>query len=403
MLSWHAAVAIAASSVIGLLVSTFSLPAAASAIATNWPIPDLPLTAHLDQPVFSVAAERDLLFAGSDSSVSTYSISDAANPTLLGRSLQLSGTDAHVDQIVPRGTILFVLAERALHVLDVTQPATPIEIAHPLSIDAVDMVVQASLLYAAGGDALTIVDVNDPTDPRIVGRLAGRRSSQAVAVAGSTAFVAPAYSSTGALTGQWIVDVSDPTHPSIVGADPHPANALATDGSNLYLSWQIGSVKYSGPRGMTILDISDPSRPSAVAYLPTPGNIGTFRVRVSEGYAALTDEQGVFVADVSDPTYPQWIGYHTGGTYCIGTTCYLGLSQVAIHGNVAYVSEGQDGLSVLELPAHGTRSVTADQRITSIDGRRLAGEPQQTQDLFRVVWRANAATQWAIEHSENVR
>jgi hypothetical protein len=402
MLSWHAVMAIAASSVIALVASTLILPAAASAIATDWPIADLPLTAHLDQPIFSVATERGLLFTGSDSSVSTYSISDAAKPTLLGRSLQLTGTDAHVDQIVPRGTILFVLAGHALHVLDVTQPATPTEIAQPLSIDAVDMVVQDSLLYAAGGDALTIVDVNDPADPRIVGRLGGR-SSQAVAVAGSTAFVAPADSGTGALIGQWIVDVSDPTHPSIVGADPHPANALATDGSDLYLSWQIGSVKYSGPRGMTILDISDPSRSSAVAYLPTPGSIGTFRVRVSEGYAALTDEYGVFVADVSDPTYPQWIGYHPSGSYCIGATCYLGLSQVAIHGNVAYVAEGQGGLSVLELPAHGTRSVTADQRITAIDGRRLTGETEQTQDSFRAVWRANADTQWAIEHSENVR
>jgi hypothetical protein len=402
MLSWHAAVAIAASSVIGLLVSTFSLLTAESAIAANWPIPDLPLTAHLDQPVFSVAAERDLLFAGSDSSVSTYSISDAAKPTFVGRSLQLSGTDAHVDQIVPRGTILFVLAGRALHVLDVTQPATPSEIAQPLSIDAVDMVVQDSLLYAAGGDALTIVDVNDPTDPRMVGRLGGLRYSQAVAVAGSMAFVAPAYSST-ALIGLWIVDVSDHTHPSIVGADLHPANGLATDGSDLYLSWQIGSSKYSGPRGMTIVEIGDPSRPSPVAYLPTPGSIGTFRVRVSEGYAALTDEYGFFVADVSDSTYPQWIGYHPGGTYRIGTTFYLGQSQVAIHGNVAYVAEGPDGLSVLDLPAHGTGSVTADQRITAIDGRRLTGETEQTQDLFRAVWGATADTQWAIEHSENVR
>jgi hypothetical protein len=298
--------------------------------------------------------------------------------------------------MVGDGTHIFALAAGQLHVLDVTTLSSPLDVAS-VDVHAVGLTKQGQLVYVIGSAALSIVDVADAKQPRLVGEVEVPQGADSVALAGDTAYVG------GDAPYLTVVDVSDPTNPTTIGTVPYPANAVDIHGTLAFVTWQIGSVKYGGPRGLTILDASDPATPVPISYLPSDRGVGSWGLMVEPPLAFITEEYGVLVVDVSDPKQPREVAFHEIRN-CFGTTCYLWLAKVgAVRGDLVYVATGPGGLWILQLPGPASAAGCAPDQVTATDGRTLAAEPTTTQTLFRVVWGSSAECRWATEHNQELR
>jgi len=145
-----------------------------------------------------------------------------------------------------------------LYIVDVSDPTTPTELGawhmswHPYEI-VFDVAVVGSTAYittwrGGHGGNLIIIDVSDPAAPRELGSFPRRSLSQpkAVAVVGSTAYIACAYQ-TFESSSLVIVDVSDPTTPTKLGVYDTPGwpSDVAVVGSVAYVA--------DGPGGLLIL------------------------------------------------------------------------------------------------------------------------------------------------------
>src|SRR5205085_12553794 len=105
--------------------------------------------------------------------------------------------------------------------------------------------------------------------------------------------------------GLCIVDVSDPTQPTVLGRVDLPGHArtvkLGEDG-HAYLS--------CGADGLAIVNVSNPSSPTHVAQFPTGDALRDFCL--IDGWAYLAaGASGLIIADVSNPASPQRLGAYT--------------------------------------------------------------------------------------------
>ena len=99
---------------------------------------------------------------------------------------------------------------------------------------------------AAGDGHLRILDVTDPAQPVEIAALEEYQAAMALALDGDRLYVADN------AQGLWIVDVADPQQPRTLGslALGQPAAGLAVSGSYVYLT-QMGG-------GLTVVDITNP-------------------------------------------------------------------------------------------------------------------------------------------------
>jgi hypothetical protein len=119
--------------------------------------------------------------------------------------------------------------------------------------------IQGNDAYVGAGPRLQVVDLSDPSTPRLLGQsAAGRFALAAVAVQGRYAYAAAGAS------GLRVFDVGDPTRPAEVAsyAPPGAFQAIAVQANRVYLS---GS-------GLRIIDVSDPIHPTELgAHLGAGG------------------------------------------------------------------------------------------------------------------------------------
>ena len=105
-------------------------------------------------------------------------------------------------------------------------------------------------LVSADSNGLIIVDVADPSRPRVCGRFTGPGDVCGVAVAGGRAYVADY---TGGVS---VVDLTDPRRPRSIGAwDEGMVGEVAV----------AGDVAYVAMGTLTVLDVSDGRRPRRLA------------------------------------------------------------------------------------------------------------------------------------------
>jgi hypothetical protein len=138
------------------------------------------------------------------------------------------------------GGIAYVAAdEGGLRIVDVSDPASPVEIGRQRTLaGATDVYVAGSYAHvAAGGAGLRVIDVSNPSSPREVGANA-ERFVRRVRVAGTHAFAATEHS------GLWIVDWSDPSAPTTAaGFDTWGSTQSAfVAGERVYLADRSGGL-----------------------------------------------------------------------------------------------------------------------------------------------------------------
>ncbi len=206
------------------------------------------------------------------------------------------------------------------------------------------------------GNALTILDISNPTAPTIVGAVHDSRllfGAHGVAVSGSYAFVA----AQGCLSGQpcpdstvgnalVVIDVSNPASPQIVASISNASLPPQWSGTSALLhacgiavSGNYAYVTASYSARLTVIDISNPLQPAIVASIQNK-NVGStlplpVDVAVANGYAYVANEvnNGILtVVDVHNPLSPHVVGSITsaadlGGAY-----------RVRVRGNFAYVA-----------------------------------------------------------------
>jgi hypothetical protein len=155
--------------------------------------------------------------------------------------------------------------------------------------------VQGSTLYVGAGSVLTLMDCSNPVAPSPLSTLALPGVIEALAVAGSYAYVAcgPA--------GVQIVDVSNPRAPVHTGTFDTSGSAhdVAVTGQQLLIA--------DGEAGLRILDLSNPLSPSLIGAYSTVGPARA--VTVYGEYVYLLDEHvGVQILDLSNPAAPVGVG-----------------------------------------------------------------------------------------------
>lgn len=287
----------------------------------------------------AVAVAGDIAYLGVGPRLVALDVSNPAAPTPIGQSAMLPGV---VNAVVVTQTIAYVAAgQGGLRVLDLSEPARPIEIA---AVDtpgsAYGLSVAGRRVYVADGTGgLRIIDVVDPDRPRELGALApsGWEVSR-VAVAGATAYVP---SGRGDLR---IIDVSNPETPTEVGhhmATAHPSTTgtevrgaitdVAVDGTYAYLTGA----------ELEVVDVSDPTAPRRVNPSDPEWNMSisnlTFGIEVvgRTAYISTMIPARLEIVDLRTPERPRRIGNHElPGIF----------SRVAVAGRTVFVPVPGSGL-----------------------------------------------------------
>ena len=232
-----------------------------------------------------------------------------------------------------------------------------------------EVYVSGNYAYVASyqDDALSIIDISNPTNPVEVGYIQddsqggtayALNNTMGVSVVGNYAYVASYID--GALS---VIDISNPTNPVEVGYiqdDYYGGTAHALSGSeDVYVSGNYAYVSSSAADGFSIIDISNPTNPVEVGYVQDTESGGTAQgldgansVYVYGNYSYVTSSQddALSIIDISNPTNPVEVGYIQDDSQG-GTAEVLDYpDEVYVSGNYAYVASYQDdALSVIDI------------------------------------------------------
>ncbi|MFN7964796.1 MAG: hypothetical protein U0V87_03795 [Acidobacteriota bacterium] len=207
-----------------------------------------------------------------------------------------------------------------------------------------------------------VLDVADPRAPQVIGSFDTVDRGQALAIRGTTAFIATLnpYTYVIALRS---VDLSDPAHPRELAVLYHPTGypqSMTIAGPMAYIA--------AGSEGVLIVDISDPSMPLLRGQIPTQDF--SYGVIVRDQLAYVADgAAGLQVYDVSVPESPTRYG---SGAPTAGLAY-----DVVVSGGVALVSDPIGGLFAFDLSNINAPALTS--QITTpgspsgiwLEGKRL--------------------------------
>jgi hypothetical protein len=277
--------------------------------------------------------------------------------------------------------------EAYLHIIDITNPASPILIGHYAGIgEFKDLQISGKYLYIAGHDYedpynsysdyyyyLLILDVSRGISPKKVGKI---RLSSRVDTIGLRPDNKYAYLTSGSFdSGMYVVDISRPSSPvevnkiagicaeEIVIKDGYIYGVNRAEGLKIYdisnavtptLSWKTAASSLdcaylAAVRGdyayvfacldnMYIYDISDPTHPVEKRIHHIGGY--TRDIKLSGNYAYLVlGYSGLMVMDISKPTNPVVVG-----NYPVSNAW-----GVYVNGNYAYIAGGEGGFYIIDI------------------------------------------------------
>lgn len=172
--------------------------------------------------------------------------SDTCTPALLGADRR-----GPAEALARNGDTIYMGAGAALQILEVSDPAAPVQLSY-LNLDSVvlDVATAGGLVAVLSRDELTLVDVGDPESPARLGVLPQTpRDAEELAMVPGVAYLA-SYD-----LGLRVVDLSDPSQPQVVLELPGPARDVAVYGTRAYVL-RLGQLE--------VYDISTPTNPVLV-------------------------------------------------------------------------------------------------------------------------------------------
>ena len=157
--------------------------------------------------------------------------------------------------------------------------------------------VEGQIAYVTGNDGVHIIDMQNPSQPRIMSHIRIDDGAFGIFVEQNVAYIA------GQKDGLFIADVSDPGAPAIIGAYSEKKGIHHED---VIIQENHGFVSLRDGR-LIVLDISDKREPKRIGELKAGADGRGLGIRRDILYFA-SGFSGLEVIDVDDPASPQKIG-----------------------------------------------------------------------------------------------
>jgi hypothetical protein len=235
-------------------------------------------------------------------------VTDPAQPIEVG-SFHTPG-DAY-KTVVRDGVAYVADGPTALSIYDVSEPSSVHQVGSydtpspkpnsPAAGSGNDVALQDHFAFLAQGwRGLRILDVADPANPIEISSVALQGDARAVAVDGTFAYV---ILEPGSLA---IIDISDPTSAAQIASYDlrGDARSVAVAGNLAYvpsagrLKLDAGGLQVVSSAGLHVIDVADPAHPVEVAFAPTPAPGTSVRVSVDRVYVAA-GEAGLLAFGIS--------------------------------------------------------------------------------------------------------
>lgn len=298
-------------------------------------------------PLLAPSVQGNLAFTPATNGLRVIDVADPAGPVQLG-DCPLVGWTTHV---VSAGGYAYVVGGQDLFVIDVSEPARP-HLVQRIWLDEPGqaLTVQRGHLLIAGWDGLTIMSLADAESPvgiaRLPGHFEGLLATDAYVYAASNSELV-------------VVDWTEPAAPRSVGQLAFVGRA----GSDRRLALA-GTTLYSPDErnGLRIFNVSDPAAPLELPAWTSATAV--VDITVAGPYAYLADrKQGIVIADISEPASPARVAAHA----------LPGCDMVRIEGHYLFANAGH--LHVFDItdpirPVLVDESEAADGQI-SIEGCHL--------------------------------
>ncbi len=226
----------------------------------------------------------------------------------------VGGLPGYLEDVQVQGSFAYCAARSGLLILDVTAVQGPTQVAFLPMPEVCCVAVSGQYAYV-GGPRLHVVDVSDPASPIEVGSGYCETTAVDVVVAGNYAYVADNW------RGVRILDISQPAAPHQVGyyLTSSPLGNLCLVGNLLYFADELV--------GLRILDVSVSSAPVQVSIF-NPW-VPVHAVAVAGSYAYIATVPGMRVVDVSDPAHPVEVAQYDADDEVVSIT---------MHGDYAILS-----------------------------------------------------------------
>ena len=277
------------------------------------------------------AAHFDLVgdnaFLGYGSTLKIINITNPAQPQLIG---SYSVVQEESTSVLVSGQYAYWFTWQRLHILDISDPTSPVEEANIYYPGVADSVfyLDDKLYVSSRAGGLNVIDISDATNPEVTGSYDPPGGVCDVAVSGHHAYLADCYSVYG-VEGLRVVDITHAKLPQKTGElsalDPV---AIGVRDNVAYLSIWSGD--------FTAIDISDPQNPDWLSGVSTGNKAIGFDIAGGYAYVA-SGGSGLKIIDISEPTHLQLVGEINPGN---GAAV-----DVALSGNYAYLAYGYAGFS----------------------------------------------------------
>jgi len=258
-------------------------------------------------------------------------ISDKGNPQLEG----FFDTSYACDLAV-RGNYAYV-ADRSggLVIIDITYTQFPVQAgSYDTEGEAWGIDLVGDYAYIADEEhGLVIIDVSNPNVPVEVGNMTTGDLAMKVVVADDIAYIADN------TNGLFIAEVAEVTDPEEIGhfdtagfigdVTLHGGYAFVCDGHRLFI--------------LDVLGVDNLYYPELVGFYDTGLHDSSFisQVVIEGDYAYMTNgEQGLIILDVSDPQHPEFIGRFDSSGNATG---------VDLDGNYAFIADRENGLVIVDI------------------------------------------------------
>lgn len=272
-----------------------------------------------------------------------FDVKDRTAPEKLSEFLVLGGDYTGIAYDEKRQLAWSATNWGGLHLVNLSDPAKPKKLAWHQMEGAVGPTLSGTLYFGNNAGGLCIADVTDPLKAKITGRFdTGRRGDPRL---GGANFSVRRENLLYLPHRCTILDVSNPSDPKLVGRMPESEKR----GESAYTIWVLGNYAYlGGSPHFQIVDISDPANPKEVGRLTLdeyqqPGWSGYYfgrGIHVRGDYVYVLTRPELIVIDVKDKTTPRKVGAYELPGFC---------SDLDVVGDYVYVAGYYGGLHVLDI------------------------------------------------------
>jgi len=311
--------------------------------------------------VADIIAQGNYIYLGnSNNGLKIYNVSDPTNINEVGVLPDLDVRDLEI-----KNSNLFVAANTKFSIVDISDPANPLETAF-LSFSSHAMTVGTDFAYVAGNKVLRVISVSDPNNPILVGTTTYQGYADAIGYAYNYVFLDDYFDAGGYyLNTIRAYYVGNPENPVETGSFDISGNCkeiyiddgtvyVAADNAGLYILnafefeqvWDSeftepcavtieGNYAYVVERALTstlhIYNITDPENPVEIGSCIIEDTGDWLQGITVEGqYAYVAHGQsGLHIIDISNPSTPGKVGGWNDYSECL---------DVAVEGNYAYIA-----------------------------------------------------------------